>query len=225
MPRKPLVYTNDFPYHITARCNNKEWFFTEKEQVWEIFCNNLNILSHQHGLSVHAFVLMTNHYHMLASTTSNFQLGYIMNLLQKRVSESVNRTTGRINHVFGGTYKGSLITDEYYYGTALKYIFRNPVAARLAPSVENYYFSTIQAFLGNKNYYYSAHINTTSHVFGQHLGLDINQTLRWINTPYRPEVSIKIKEGLRRTKFKVTKLQLKEIEKNYIMTHPRPESN
>jgi putative transposase len=41
MPRKKLIYTDQFPYHVTARSNNKEWFYLPISEVWNIFTSKL----------------------------------------------------------------------------------------------------------------------------------------------------------------------------------------
>ena len=143
MPRRKLIYTDYYPYHVTARSNNKEWFYIPKEKTWKIFSHELERLRLENKFRVHAFVLMDNHYHLLCGTHESADLGIIMCKLQTRVSHAVNKIAGRINHVFGGPYKGSLITTPTYYKTVLKYVYRNPVEAGICDRVEDYRYSTL----------------------------------------------------------------------------------
>ena len=145
MPRRKLIYTDYYPYHVTARANNKEWFYIPKEQVWKIFVKELNLIVLEEKFKIHAFVLMDNHYHMLCSTDDSKDLGVVMQRLQKNVSRKINKKADRINHVFGGPYKGSLITTPTYYKTVLKYVFRNPVEAGIVSKVEDYKYSSLNS--------------------------------------------------------------------------------
>ncbi len=135
MPRKPLIYTPDFPYHIVARCNNKEWFRGNMSDIWNIFCEEISNLNQDYNFAPHAFVLMSNHYHLIASCHQDFNLGFIMKLLQNRTAIQINKLSGRINHCYGGRYKASIISEASYYANALKYLYRNPVQAGLVKDV------------------------------------------------------------------------------------------
>lgn len=67
-----------------------------------------------------------------------------MNYFMREFSRTVGSKTGRINHVFGGRYKGSLIRDALHFSHVYKYILRNPVAGGLAVRVEDYRLSTVR---------------------------------------------------------------------------------
>ncbi|HVJ65432.1 MAG TPA: transposase [Bdellovibrionota bacterium] len=143
MPRKKLIYTPDFPYHVCARANNKEWFYLPKPHVWKIFCLHAARVFAKFGTCVHAFVLMDNHYHLLVSTQENFSLGVVMQDFQKSVSHHINQIARRQNHVFGGPYRASLVTTDFHYAQVLKYIYRNPIEAGLCVSCHDYRYSTL----------------------------------------------------------------------------------
>jgi putative transposase len=142
MGRTRLIRSDRLPYHVYARCNNQEWFYLDMQRVWEIFNYHLRTVSLETGLLVHAFVLMSNHYHMLV-TTPNANLDYVMMLFQKRVSDSINQAAGRINHVFGGPYKWTLIETWFHYGQAYRYVLQNPLRAKLCSKFDEYPFSTL----------------------------------------------------------------------------------
>lgn len=75
MPRKPLIYTHLYPYHITARANNREWFNLQKSLIWQIMCDEASKICERQKFLIHAFVLMENHYHMIASADEYHPLG------------------------------------------------------------------------------------------------------------------------------------------------------
>jgi len=68
MPRKNLIRTNLYPYHVTIRSNNKEWFDLPREIVWKICLRAMVLANQKHPVRIQAFVLMANHYHLLIWT-------------------------------------------------------------------------------------------------------------------------------------------------------------
>lgn len=193
MARKKLVYTAEFPYHITARSNNKEAFPLGQVYMWDIFKHELNKQVTSNRLMVHAFVLMLNHYHMIASVIEGSELGGVTRDIQRNTTRTVNSHTGRINHLFGGSYKASLITNPQYYMWAIRYVYRNPVKAGLVDRVEKYPFSTINDQSGIICCSLSTDIGyTASH----------EQQIEWYNKEIEPAQYLAIQKGLRRTVFK-----------------------
>ncbi|WP_413559058.1 transposase [Bdellovibrio sp. HCB209] len=143
MPRKPLIYTHENPYHVFARSNNQEWFYLPKPEVWFIFKECLNEASERFGFQVYLFVLMDNHYHMIAQCSPQHNLGEVMGWLQKTVSKNINHRANKINHVFGGVYKACLLQHPDHFATAYKYVALNPVAAGISSNVFTYPFLSL----------------------------------------------------------------------------------
>lgn len=143
MPRKPLIYTDEHPYHIMARANNKEWFYLPIDQCWMIFSKNLKLINEKFGFKIYLFVLMSNHYHLIGSCSPKYNLGKVMAWFQKSISRDINNRTGRINHVFGGPYKACLIRHPQHFAVIFKYVARNPVKAEVTALVELYKYSTL----------------------------------------------------------------------------------
>ncbi len=116
-------------------------------ELWEIFSDYLYLLHHGFGFSIHAFVAMNNHYHLIATTPqSNIDAG--MNHFQREVSKAIGRSRGRINQIFGGPYYPSLLDSYQYYLNAYKYLHRNPVEAGLVSRVEEYPYCTLHGLIG-----------------------------------------------------------------------------
>lgn len=143
MPRKKLLHTHLFPYHIVARSNNKDQFCLPISEVWKIFNHLLLQTTVKFHFQIHAFILMNNHYHLIGSTSKSTPLPKVMEWLQRSANRTIHRKANRINHLFGGPYNGSLITNEIYYYHALRYLYQNPVKAKITNKVQNYKFSTI----------------------------------------------------------------------------------
>lgn len=194
MPRKLLTYTSDFPYHITNRSNNQEFFYINNEILWPIFLDCLNQLKLQFECEVHAFVLMSNHYHLLISTPK-CNIGEAMKYLHREVARRSNRETRRINHFFGGRYKWTVVSDERYFWNALKYIFRNPVRAGICKQVEDYKFSSLNSSSDDFKWILTDHFNNR----GESIELDSN----WLNEDYSIEANECIRSALRRRIFEI----------------------
>jgi REP element-mobilizing transposase RayT len=128
MPRKPLIRTPLFPYHVTQQVNNREWFPLESGALWSLFAEALFEIDILFGVKIHAFVLMSNHYHLLISCP-NEDLGIVMSRFVREVTKRHNRKSGRIGHLFRTRYKWSVIESTTYAGHALRYVYQNPVRA------------------------------------------------------------------------------------------------
>ena len=135
MPRKPFIQNPEAPYHIAARSNNRDWFALPLEDVWFIMSRFLYLLHHAYGVEIYAFVLMDNHFHLLA----RFPLGNLVQAMQyfmRETSRCIAHESRRINHVYGGRYFRCEIGNFHYFTHTYKYIYRNPVEAKLCALVE-----------------------------------------------------------------------------------------
>ncbi len=194
MPRKPVVRSNEHFYHLTGRSNNKEHFYLGSEQVWEIMVKQLSCLQKEYDLQISAFVLMGNHFHLLA-LTPNEPIEKIMYSFMKDVTKKMQKRTGRINKIFGGRYKGCLIEDSKYLLNVYKYVYRNPVAAGVVDRAEEYPYSTLQ----NKSSL------TLSKIMPMNIAVNSSVELDWINFSFEEREVESMKWGLTRSKFQYMK--------------------
>jgi putative transposase len=147
MARKKTILQSVFPYHITARCINQEWFELDLELVWSIFGDYLTILKYEFNFEIISFVLLNNHFHMLVKTPdANLSEG--MNYFMREVSREISYKSGRINQTFGGPYHWCLLDSYRYFLNSYKYVYRNPVEAGLATTCESYSYSSLSRLLG-----------------------------------------------------------------------------
>ncbi len=194
MPRKKFQASIEFPYHVTARCLNKEWFALPMHDVWSIFSNYLFFIHHAFGIRIHNFVLMNNHFHMIL-LTPEANLDVAMNYFMRETSRVISKRSGRINQVFGGPYYWSLIKSPNYFLHAYKYVYRNPVESGLAGCVESYNYSTLNSLLGQNHSIIPLECDETLFPFE-------DSQLKWLNTPYNSEqVRLDIKNALRKREF------------------------
>lgn len=142
MPRKPLIRQAQYPYHIVNRSRNKEWYQLDMPRMWAIFLNALERAQKKYPVNIHAFVLMENHYHLVL-TTPQSDIDKFMMVFAKRFSDQVRFYSDRINQIFGGRYRWSIVDNQTYYKNILRYVFQNPVRSGLSTRCENYLFSSL----------------------------------------------------------------------------------
>jgi len=117
------------------------------EDVWGIFAEEITETSKKYNLGVHSFVLMSNHFHMIASTP-DANISQCMHRLMTKTSKRLTRAGNRINETFAGRHYKCILQHPNYYLNAYKYNYRNPVAAGICSAVEDYPYSTLQQVLG-----------------------------------------------------------------------------
>ena len=124
----------EFPgafYHVMARGNRREAIFKD-DLDRSRFVETLGEACGMTGWRVHAFVLLSNHYHLMLETPEpNLVAG--MKWLQNTVTRRFNVRHRAWGRVFGDRYKAVLVEggEQFYYETLMDYIHLNPVRARL----------------------------------------------------------------------------------------------
>ena len=156
MPRRNLIRTNEYPYHVTIRCNNKEWFDLPMETVWSICLEGLIHAKGKTGGEIQAFVLMSNHYHLLI-WTPECNLDRFMYFLNRKISLDIRNLTKRINRIFGDRYHWSVIRDIRYHQAVLKYIYQNPRRAGIVNYCQDYKYSSLYALFKSIDLGFSLH--------------------------------------------------------------------
>jgi putative transposase len=198
MPRAKAPTNFEMPFHVTARCTNKDWFASPMDVVWEIMQSQLFFSVHAFGFKVHAFVLMTNHYHLLLSTPlGNLSGG--MRYFGTEVSRALLRDTRRINQVFGARFRPTIIQTFHHFMNAYKYVYRNPVRAGLCELVEDYRYSTLPGLLGRQHLLIPVCEDTI--LFNG----NIEENLRWLNREIKTDDIEAVRKALRRSVFKLPK--------------------
>ena len=181
------------PYHVSARTNNADWFNLEMEQVWDIMGRYLFFIHHAFNVKIHSFVLMNNHFHLIISTPEN-NLSAAMNYFMRETSRVIAQESGRINHIYGGPFFRSHIRNFHYFTHAYKYVYRNPVEAKLSTTVEAYPYSTLHGLFGLKKMIIPMCEDTL--LFDSNL-----KTLEWLNEKPPVERREMIRRALRKESF------------------------
>ncbi len=147
MPRKSVPMVPDAPYHVTARCINKEWFRLPLPTVWSIMEDYLYFVAGAFQVNIHAFVLMSNHFHLII-TSPRGNLSETLLYFMRETSREISRTSGRINQTYGTRNHKSCIGNHHYFMNTYKYVYRNPVRAGVVSAVEEYPYSTLHGACG-----------------------------------------------------------------------------
>lgn len=139
----------EFPgatYHITNRGNERrDIFFSDEDRY--AFLAYLEATVARFGWSVTAWVLMTNHFHLVVQTPeANLSKG--MQWLEGSFAAWINKRHRRSGHLFGGRFKAVLIEKDTYFANVLRYVVLNPVAAKMVSRPEAYRWSSYRATAG-----------------------------------------------------------------------------
>ena len=158
MPRLPRFNLVGVPQHVIQRGNNRQaCFFEPDDYLFYLDC--LKSAADQAGCDVHAYVLMTNHVHILTTPRKNHAVSRMMQSVGRRYVQYVNKRNQRTGTLWEGRYKASLVEAEQYLLTCYRYIELNPVRAEgLADTPENYRWSSYHAnALGRGGEWLTAH--------------------------------------------------------------------
>src|SRR5215471_8063693 len=126
MPRSPRSVMPGCSSHVTHRGNNRTTIF-HHEDDYRTFLRLLEIVVGQFAIAVHAFALMTNHYHLLLTANDACQLAKSMGMLAWRYSRYFNAKYERTGTLWDGRYYSSVVDTEKYLLQCLRYIEQNPV--------------------------------------------------------------------------------------------------
>lgn len=198
MPRKKVLSIAPGPFHIGARCINKEWFNLPMDDVWRIFNEQLYLVNHAFNLQTHCFILMSNHYHWIASTPE-LNLSPAVGYFQREVSRQLNREGNRINRTFADRFFRSHIGNYHYYTNCYKYVYQNPLRAGLVERVEDYKYSTLNGKLGFNHLLIPVAPDTL--LFDG----DFAKQLEWLNRRPGKEDEETMRKALRRGIFSLPK--------------------
>lgn len=141
MARPLRIYLPGVSCHVINRGVNRAATFAE-EIDYEWFLLFLEHAAGRYGVSVHAYALMTNHFHLMATPGSARALPRTMKEVGQRYTCYYNRKYDRIGTLWNGRYRSIPILDETYWLTCLRYIEQNPVRARLVRDPGDYSWST-----------------------------------------------------------------------------------
>ncbi|MGZ5440602.1 MAG: REP-associated tyrosine transposase [Thermoanaerobaculia bacterium] len=146
MARPLRIEFPDALYHVTSRGNERRPIFRDDVDR-RMFLTFLGHAVSRFGWSLTAWVLMTNHFHLVIQTPQpNLSRG--MHWLNSTYAGWFNHRHGRCGHLFQGRFKSLLIEKERYLREVLRYVALNPVRAGMVARPEEYRWSSYRSTAG-----------------------------------------------------------------------------
>lgn len=144
MPRQPRYWFPGAVLHVVLRGNNRAPIFIDDEDRVR-FLEELADASRTRGADVHAYVLMTNHVHLLASPQQADSMPRTMQTVGRRYVGRFNHVHGRTGTLWEGRYRATLVDVEAYFFACMRYIELNPVRAAMVRAPQDYRWSSHHA--------------------------------------------------------------------------------
>lgn len=141
MPRRARLAVPGIPWHIIQRGNNRSPCFYADED-YRRYLETLGAQAEKFRCTLHAYVLMTNHVHLLLTPQETDSAALMMKHLGQRYVQYVNRTYRRSGTLWEGRFKSCLVQEEAYALTCYRYIEMNPVRAGMVSRPEEYRWSS-----------------------------------------------------------------------------------
>ena len=129
------------PQHV-IQCGVDRQAVFFRAQDYELYLENLRTAAHHFDCSVHAYVLMTNHTHLLITPGTERSLPLLMQAMGRGYVQKLNRQYNRTGTLWQGRYKASLIQDDLYLLACYRYIELNPVRAGMVRHPADYLYSS-----------------------------------------------------------------------------------
>lgn len=157
MPRKPRFYLPDYPVHIVQRGHNNNDVFFEKED-YKVYLDWLQEGSEWYEVPIHAYILLPNQIHILASPPDKESASRMMQYQGRRYVPYVNSTYGKTGTLWQGRYKASLIDPETALVNSMLYIETLSVRNGISRSPGPYKWSSYKCNAeGKKNVLITPH--------------------------------------------------------------------
>lgn len=149
MARPTRLVVPGQPHHIIQRGNDRQLIFRDDTDR-RVFLDWLREAARQWKVSIHAYVLMPNHFHLLASPSDLDGLSRMMQWIGRHYVPYFNRKYTRAGTLFQGRFKAIVIDSERYLMICYRYIELNPVRAGLAKRVAEFPWSSYAHHAGMK---------------------------------------------------------------------------
>ncbi|EER62224.1 protein of unknown function DUF1568 [Acidovorax delafieldii 2AN] len=150
MARLSRLALPGYPHHIVQRGNNRQSVFVDR-QDYELMLSLLADQAQRWGVAVHAYVLMENHFHLLATPQTVEGIPKMMQAVGRSYVQAFNRRHGRTGTLWEGRYRSTVLQPERYLLACMAYIDLNPVRAGLVAQAGDYPWSSHGHWLGLRN--------------------------------------------------------------------------
>jgi len=149
MPRKRRFYLSGVPAHVVQRGNCRQAVFFDDED-YRAYLNWLAEGAAKHACRIHAYVLMTNHVHLLVTPDYPEAISHTIQYVGRRYVSYINRRHSKSGTLWEGRHKGCVIDGDAYLLACMRYIELNPVRAGLVNRPFDYPWSSYHANAAGK---------------------------------------------------------------------------
>ena len=150
MARKERIHIPGALYHVIMRGNDRRDIFGDNKDRFRFY----GILDHafqRFHFKIHAFCLMTNHFH-LEIEVGHAPLSKIIQNVAQRYTQWFNWRYHKSGHLFQGRYQAVMIEADEYLMELAAYIHLNPIRAKITDRPEKYRWSSHRSFLGKESH-------------------------------------------------------------------------
>ena len=144
MARLPRFVAPHQPHHVIQRGNNRSACF-DAIADYRAYRGFLTDACAEHGCVVHAYVLMTNHVHLLMTPPKHGALGKVMQAVGRKYVGRFNSVHHRTGTLWEGRYRATVVDTESYLFSCYRYIELNPVRAGVVEYPRDYRWSSYAA--------------------------------------------------------------------------------
>ncbi len=145
--RRPRLELPGIPMHLTHRGVNRGATFIDDDDC-ESYMQALEIAALAQQVSIHAYVLMSNHVHLLVSTPNEGGVSRMMQAVGRRYVRAFNARHRRTGTLWEGRFKSCLVDSDRYLLTCMRYVELNPVRAAMVAAPWEHRWSSVHAHLG-----------------------------------------------------------------------------
>jgi putative transposase len=157
MPRPPRIYIRDVSLHVFQRGINRAAIVADEHDYGRLL-EMIAEAAGRHGIGVHAFAVMTTHYHLIVTPSDEGVLPKAMQEIGIRYTRYFNRKYQRIGTIWNDRYGAILLEDERYWYNCLRYVDLNPLTANMVATPEAYRWSSYRVHaLGESCGWLTAH--------------------------------------------------------------------
>lgn len=147
MARLPRLTVPGYPHHLILRGNNRQPIFAAPAD-YEVLLALLAETAEKSGVALHAYVLMSNHFHLLATPDAADSLPQMMQAVGRRYVRHFNDRQGRTGTLWEGRYRSTVVQSERYLLACMAYIDLNPVRAGMVAEARDYPWSSHGHYAG-----------------------------------------------------------------------------
>ena len=147
MARLPRLTLAGYPHHVIQRGNNRQPIFTtvaDYHYLLALLYENAK----KFDVEIHSYVLMSNHFHLLATPQTDTGLPQMMQAVGRSYVRLFNDLQGRSGTLWEGRYRSTLIQTDSYLLSCMAYIDLNPVRAGLVAEAQDYPWSSYGHYAG-----------------------------------------------------------------------------